>query len=593
MKRSLPLALLLGCVAAHAAAFENPRQGPGYAQSSWSTVHTDSSNSDHVPLAMTSELRQRWHLLKGAGIWTPPVVGLDGTVYAVTGEGPGHSHLHAISPSGEILWQSEPQKSPDELDSMAVFSAPVLDEDGDIYIGDGNQFWAFRPDGKVKWVADLPSLGVDDAFVTGIIVAGYVGGVSLGGKVMLLHRSSGDLALPVLDLPGADGPLGPPVPDPLWKNLVDPAIRDQVWEILRGHRYEITNTPAVHPKTGRIYVIGAGKNETEGHFYGIDVVDEHLKIAFVTKVPAGSGTSPGISPGGERLYAMAEGHLFAIDARSGEKLWSKDVNGQDASPTVGPDDTVYLLGGQRLVAVQGATGEIRWARDYNGFVAEHLPELWTRFGLLEQGEPVGFIDSVASVTPDLMWTTVLGGYSMNLFGRKFQHAAKTWLLAVKPQDGSLIASYPLPDTSEGGITIGPMGELYLDMLAAIASTSHYAGYQWILPSEVHMPEPVGGLVAFEQADLKHHCLTGLEWARRLLRGEGGDTVELGLATERAAGQLMISSRCVDSLEPSNDVVSNAAAQLGNLAGRVNACNSADCQLQQLAAELEPIIESLR
>ena len=593
MKRLWTLALLPVCLAAHAAAFDNPRQAQGYLHSSWSTVHADSSNSDHVPLAMTANVSQRWHVLKGAGIWTPPVVGMDGTVYAVTGEGPGHSHLHAISPEGEILWQSAPQQSLADLDSLAVFSAPVLDESGDIYIGDGNQFWAFHPDGKVKWVTELPGLGIQGGFVTGMFVDGYVGGVSIDGKVMLLHRSSGELAMPVLDLPGADGPLGPPIPDPLWKNLVDPAIRDQVWEILRGHRYEITNTPAVHPRTGRIYVIGAGADESEGHFYGIDVVDDRLKLAFVTKVPAGSGTSPGISPGGERLYAMAKGHLFAIDAESGEKLWSKDVNGQDASPSVGPDDTVYILGGQRLVAVQGASGEIKWGRDYNDFVAQQLPELWTRFGLLEQGEPVGFIDSVASVTPDLMWTTVLGGYSMNLFGRKFTHAAKTWLIAIKPQDGSLIASYPLPDTSEGAITIGPMGELYLDMLAAIASTSHYAGYQWILPSEVQMPEPVGGLVAFEQADLKQHCLAGVSWAQRLLRGEGGDTVEGGLATERAAGQLTISSHCISSIEPGSDALRKVAEQLTSLASQLRACSGEDCPLDRLAAELTPIIDSLQ
>jgi outer membrane protein assembly factor BamB len=593
MKHALPLAFLIGCLAADAAAFDNPRQGQGYLRSSWSTVHADSSNSDHVPLAMTANVSQRWHLLKGAGIWVLPVVAIDGTVYAVTGEGPGHSHLHAISPEGEILWQSAPQQSLADLDSLAVFSAPVLDESGDIYIGDGNQFWAFHPDGKVKWVTELPGLGIQGGFVTGMFVDGYVGGVSIDGKVMLLHRSSGELAMPVLDLPGADGPLGPPIPDPLWKNLVDPAIRDQVWEVLRGHRYEITNTPAVHPRTGRIYVIGAGADESEGHFYGIDVVDDRLKLAFVTKVPAGSGTSPGISPGGERLYAMAKGQLFAIDAESGEKLWSKDVNGQDASPSVGPDDTVYVLGGQRLVAVHGASGEIKWGRDYNDFVAQQLPELWTRFGLLEQGEPVGFIDSVASVTPDLMWTTVLGGYSMNLFGRKFTHAAKTWLIAIKPQDGSLIASYPLPDTSEGGITIGPMGELYLDMLAAIASTSHYAGYQWILPGEVQMPEPVGGLVAFEQADLKQHCLAGVSWAQRLLRGEGGDTVEAGLATERAAGQLTISSHCISSIEPASDSLRNAAEQLTSLASQLRGCNGEDCPLDRLAAELSPIVHSLQ
>ena len=580
MKKVLPLAALLVCFSAHAAAFENPRQAKGYLHSSWSTVHADSSNSDHVPLAMTAEVRQHWHLLKGAGIWTPPVVAEDGMVYAVTGEGTGHSHLHAISPDGKIVWQSAPQRSPADLDSLAVISAPVLDEGGDIYIGDGNQFWAFHSDGEVKWVADMPALGIHAPFVTAIIVREYVGGVSLDGKVVLLHRQSGELAMPVLDLPGGSSPLGPPIPDALWKNLVDPAIRDQAWEILRGYRYEITNTPAVHPSTGRIYVIGAGADESHGHFYGIDVASDRLEIAFVTKVPAGSGTSPGISPGGERLYAMAEGQIFAIDADTGEKLWSKDVNGQDASPTVGPDDTVYVLGGQRLVAVEGATGQIRWQRDYNDFVGQQLPTLWTRFGLLERGEPVGAIDSVASITPDLLWTTVLGGYSMNFFGKKFQHAAKTWLIAVKPQDGSLIASYPLPDTSEGGITVGPTGELYLDMLAAIASIAHHGGYQWILPREVQMAEPVGGLIAFEQAELNDHCMAGL-------------AVEEAQVYVRAAGQLAMSSRCIDALEPSSDTRQDAAQKLSDLAARVSACGLDDCQIEQLAAELDPIIVRLR
>ena len=66
-----------------------------------------------------------------------------------------------------------------------------------------------------------------------------------------------------------------------------------------------------------------------------------------------------------------------------------------------------------------------------------------------------------------------------------------------------------------------------------------------------MAEPVGGLIAFEQEDLKQHCLAGLAWARRLLQGKGGDTIEPGRAGQRAASQLMISSRCVSSLKPSD------------------------------------------
>ena len=131
------------------------------------------------------------------------------------------------------------------------------------------------------------------------------------------------------------------------------------------------------------------------------------------------------------------------------------------------------------------------------------------------------------------------------------------------------------------------------MLGAIASIAHYGGYQWLLPAEVRMAEPVGGLIAFGQADLKEHCLAGLAWAQRLLQGNGGDTVEDGLTAERAAGQLAISNRCISSLELPGDTQENAAQELSNLAARVGACRSNDCQLEPLAAELDPIITRLR
>ena len=177
------------------------------------------------------------------------------------------------------------------------------------------------------------------------------------------------------------------------------------------------------------------------------------------------------------------------------------------------------------------------------------------------------------------------------------------LIALKPEDGSLIASYPLPDTSEGGITVGPKGELYLDMLAAIASTSHHAGYQWILPSEVRMPEPVGGLVAFEQADLKAHCLAGLDWAERLLKSKGGNTVEAGWEGKRAAGQLEISQRCLESLSfaatesgrsavEQQEALTRVRRELGLIGSRARDCTEPDCH-EELAARLAKVVQSLK
>ena len=55
---------------------------------------------------------------------------------------------------------------------------------------------------------------------------------------------------------------------------------------------------------------------------------------------------------------------------------------------------------------------------------------------------------------------------------------------------------PIPDTSEGGISVGPNGELYLDILAAQASIAYHGGYRWMLPAAARIGEPSAGLVAF-------------------------------------------------------------------------------------------------
>ncbi|MEM9257040.1 MAG: PQQ-binding-like beta-propeller repeat protein [Pseudomonadota bacterium] len=480
------------------AEFHNAMHAPGYMDTTWATVHGDSSNSDYVPLQSSIELEFQWRILEGAGIWTAPSVARDGTLYSTTGRGRGYSSLHAINPDGSIRWQSKPYRNEDDLDSLAVFSCPVLDERGDIYVGDSNQFWAFRPDGSIKWVVDLRELGIQGAFVTAAIVGEHVGGVSTDGKVVLFRRDSGEPSAPVLDLPGGSAKVDSPKPPGLWDGgLMDPERVEMVWDVLLGNIYEIANSPAVNPKTGRLYITGAGTTEEAGHLYGIDLKDGKLTIGMLADIPPNSGTSPAISPDGKRLYAMAQGDVFAMDADSGKTLWSRPVDGQAASPSVSIQDVVYVLAGDDLVAVQGETGEIVWSRAYHAFAEQHLPKLWRRFGLFKTGAPVAYIDSVVTITENVLWTSLLLSYDLNLFGREHATAVQTHLVALNPEDGAVLASYPLPDSSEGGISVGPQGELYLDILAAQASVAWHGGYRWLLPREATPAElPRGGLVAF-------------------------------------------------------------------------------------------------
>ena len=492
---ALVAGLLMSC---QGLAEGNPRHASGYMDTTWAAVHGDSSNSDEVLVTVPLELERDWHILQGAGIWTAPAVATDGTLYSTTGRGKGFSSLHAINPDGSIKWETPAYQSADDLDSMAAVSCPVLGDDGSIYLGDSNQFWAFNPDGSVQWVKNLPALGINGVFVTAIIVGDKAGGISTDGKVVLFDRSSGELAAPVLDLPGGSAAVDSPKPSGLWDGgLVDPERAEQIWDILLGNIYEVANSPAVNPITGRVYITGAGATEEGGYLYGIDLEEGELKIAFAADIPPNSGTSPAISADGQRIYAMAKGNVFALDANTGERLWQIAVNAQAASPSVGVDDVVYVLAGQQLVAIDGRTGALVWTRIYSEFANQHLDEVWTRFGLFENGKPTANIDSVVTLTEGVLWTSLLLGYDMNLFGRKHNTAVETHLVALDPKDGSILKSYPLPDTSEGGISVGPNGELYLDILAAQASISYYGGYRWLLPDEAKIAEPRAGLLAFK------------------------------------------------------------------------------------------------
>ncbi len=498
MNKIIGLITLALIGAGSAAAFDNPHHAAGYMNTTWATVHGDSSSSDLVPLQASLERELQWHVLKGAGIWTAPSVASDGTLYSTTGRGKGFSSLHAINPDGSMKWESAPYQTLDDLDSMAIVSCPVLGDDGAIYVGDANQFWAFRSDGAVKWVKDLRALGVDGVFVTAMIVGENAGGISTDGKVVLFDRASGELAAPVLELPGGGADVDSPKPRGLWDGgLVDPERVETVWDILLGNIHEVANSPAVNPTTGRIYVTGSGTSPEKGHLYGIDLVDGVLQIAFAADIPPNSGTSPALSPDGRRIYAMAQGDVFAMDAGTGDILWKRAVNGQAASPSVDAEDIVYVLARENLVAVRGKTGEVVWNNTYHDFAAEHLEELWRRFGLFKTGQPRAYIDSVVTITDGVLWTSVLLGYEMNLFGIDHVTAVQTWLVALDPTDGSLLEAYRIPDTSEGGISVGPDGELYMDLLAAQASIAYHAGYRWLLPSVAKMNEPRGGLLAFK------------------------------------------------------------------------------------------------
>ena len=280
--------------------------------------------------------------------------------------------------------------------------------------------------------------------------------------------------------------------------------------------------------------MAAGRSLDEGLFYGIDATDGELRIAFETTTAPATGTSPAISPDGSLVYAFGgAGEIFAIDASSGEPVFERDVNGMQASPSVAADGSVYVLAEDFLRKLDGATGAEVWSRNYDAFAADEMPEVSSWWPFVVSGKPVSRIDSVVTVSPNAIWVALLCGYELRVMGRDVVQATNTWLVGIDPDSGALLEAFPLPDTSEGSISVGKHGEIYLDLLAIQASIAAHAPYRFFLPKALRRPPPVGGVVAFAPRDPREQIALGLRWAGSLL---GGGAEAAGSSRARALRQ---------------------------------------------------------
>jgi len=519
--RCVILAAVVAGLAGFAAQAEMPsfELHPGYARTSWPAGHRDSGNTDYVPVVMSRENRIVKHLLKGHPIFWPPLAGPEGNFYVTSGKGQGHSNLHAFDSEGELLWQAATERSLDDLDAYAIINAPVVARGGDVYVGDRNQLWAFRPDGEVKWVVDLAPYGVDWGFMTVTISPqGYVGGISSEGKVLFFRPEDGEPAMPALELPGGHGPPAQDTPPgSLWQDLMDPAIKPFMFNLIQGWEMEVANTPAVHPRTGRVYITAAGIQPGTGLLLGIDVHDDRLEIAFQTSMGGGSGTSPAVSHDGERVYALDEmGHMVAVDAHTGEKLWeTSQAGGGSASPSVGPDGTIYTAFQDHLLAFR-PDGSLAWRQEYNAFCAEHIPSL-TGFWSWIFSQPVAFVDSLFTVSERGGRLNVVCGYHLELLPSRSERTLvpvpqKSLIVAIDLRDGSPIGvPLPIPETSEGFVTPTLDGNTFVTLSGAISSIFYHM-LNPLLPERLEIPhEPQAGLLLLAPTSRLEFAHEGLGW----------------------------------------------------------------------------------
>ncbi len=265
-----------------------------YSGGGWSTLHKGPGNRKQVNNVALADDYVSQLVLAGSSVLTAPVLSPDGQqFYVTTGQGVGYSNLHAFTVDGKPLWAStavdhDASGAQAGVDGCAILSSAIVDVDGDVYLSDCDQLWAFHDDGRLKWVVDQPlppenawqpawaSPGkrVVNAFTTALFTRqGHILGITNYGHVRVHDRATGALLNAPLVLPGLQPALSSkPLPDSmLSEGLMDPELRVWAWQLLMGGAMPSANTPAVDLGNGRVFVAVSATTPGKGALLALDV----------------------------------------------------------------------------------------------------------------------------------------------------------------------------------------------------------------------------------------------------------------------------------------------------------------------------------
>jgi len=504
--------------------------GDNYASSPWPTAHRDVRNSDYTPFYTSADMTFSWIDLQHAGFFIGPTIGPEGNVYLPTGYGEGYSNLICFDRYGNKLWESEPLKEGKELEGVdygCEINAPIIDKDGNVYQADWNQIWSFTNTGKLRWVANLRDFGMEGMFITPFFIQQYIGGSSTDGYLALFDMNTGKFYNKI-KLPGTKGPESLPMFDGLWETQMSPKMRQFAWDAVFGCNMQCSNTPAVDPNTGRIFVVANGFSEKEGVIHGVDLTPEGLKLAFTTSTGfGGSGTSPSITFDGKIVVLTdGDGYFNGIDTKTGEIVWrnnTKSVNG--VSSTTTPNGMAINYSTNMVTAYDGLTGELLWKTNLDSVVADRNMK-----GLVaRKSTPSAVAASNVMATPDKIWMIVLSCAKMELSEKQKEknnmrkipvrgipkdsvRIPQRYYLCSFDYNGNLLSRTPAP--GDGAmITAGLDGRIYVSGLSVVSDIV-YNQTPWLFRTT---PEPTTGIWGFEPKSFRNHAKEALEYLIKYCR----------------------------------------------------------------------------
>ncbi|WP_430335482.1 PQQ-binding-like beta-propeller repeat protein [Rhodococcus sp. ACT016] len=457
-----------------------------YADTGWVTLHGDPANRKQQLGVTPAAEYTRWTALEGAAVLTTPVLLPNGNLAVTTGKAEGNANLHVLDRLGNTVWESPGWRGQDGVDSAAIMSSPIVDTDGNLYISDADQFWSYTSGGDLRWVIDLPAAPTPNPFAAGsrpinpFVTAvftkdGAVLGTTAFGQVVVVDRATGELRAPILQLPGtlAKRHTATAMSPSMWSDgIMDPAVRDPIFQIIMGGIVQSANTPAVYATSGRVFVAATDTEPDKGALYGLDVTPPRggkpgsVSIAFAAQMGPGSGSSPVLSPDGRTVYTCDdEGLLYAFDTTTGALKWSAPSNAAAAAVAVDAAGAVYVLTNPGVASAFSADGEKLWDANLAAVTSAALPVSDA------YGAPIVRGNGNPTVVDGAVLIEVYYGYDVPVQGYPVSVPVRTAIVELDPTTGVGRRNVAFAsDTTEGLLAVAPDGRMF-STLGAMTSTA--------------------------------------------------------------------------------------------------------------------------
>ena len=306
--------------------------------------------------------------------------------------------VHAFTPSGERLWRVQTGAG----DSLGFHGTPTI-VDGTAYVGgyDGAMYAIDVATGGTEWktsrwqLGGAIAIGSSPAYWDGVLffVAEYNHpGMDPSGTMWAIDAGTGR---PIWH---DDRPWGMPHPSP----AIDPATERMVigsndgvvyaWEFPSLEFAWEFETDAQVKGTIPTYEGGAFVGSWDGHVRRLDLEDGSLEWAFETGEVTMS--NPGVDPGAGVVYVGSDDRrVHALDAGTGEQLWSRNVRGNViGSLNVTPECVLVGSYDTNLYCLEKATGEVRWTVEGVGHATSEAVPLDGRVFYAERADLSGYWD---------------------------------------------------------------------------------------------------------------------------------------------------------------------------------------------------------